>query len=99
MNYFDCYILLKAEILKSGKGSNPTFHIFNQETNRGFAVDGLASVLVQKFDGKRRLAELVTEMEKDEELTPGEWKEEIVQFIDELQAHNLVELSEKPLGE
>ncbi len=97
MNYFESYILLKAEILKSGKGSNPTFHIFNQETNRGFAVDGLASLLIQKFDGKRRLSDLVAEMEREEQLTPGEWAEEIVKLIDELQVHSLVEVSQTPL--
>jgi hypothetical protein len=97
MNYFESYILLKAEILKSGKGSNPTFHIFNQETNRGFAVDGLASVLVQKFDGKRQLSELVAEMEREERLAPGEWAEEIVKLIEELQIHGLVEVSKTSL--
>ncbi len=96
MNYLESYILLKAEILKSGKGSNPSFHMFNQETNRGFSVDGLASVLVMKFDGKRRLSELLVELETEEGLAPGEWRDEIQKLIDELQVHSLVEVSNSP---
>lgn len=93
------YVLLKAEILRSGT-SNPDagFYIFNPESNRGFAVEGIATLLIQKMNGKRKLIDLVVELETEQGLNRGDHEKDILHFIEDLLSNDLIQTSEHEIS-
>lgn len=98
MKHQDEYFKLTAEILKAGdKNTQSGFYIFNPETNRGFAVEGFANLLIRKMDGKKTFSEILDETAKEEGVDTSEWSKDIDQFIDDLMTNKLVKVSKEPV--
>lgn len=91
------YPRITAEILgkKKTEGSASCF-LFNSQTNRGYAVEGLAAILCKNFDGTKTLESLVQELEKDYELEPNTFTSEIKTLIKDLEENGLIELMSSP---
>jgi len=65
--------------------------LFQSETNRGYAIDGIAAVICRRFNGKDNLEVIVNNLEKDLKLTKGQYDGEIEVLLDELEQFKLIE--------
>lgn len=91
------YPRITAEILgkKKTEGSANCF-LFNSQTNRGYAVEGLAAILCKNFDGTKTLENLVQDLEKEYALEPNAFSNEIKGLIKDLEDNGLIELMSSP---
>lgn len=98
MEMMDLYPLLVAESLTPGsENENPlAYYLFNSQTNRGFAVEGLAALFCKTMNGKKKVKELVQNFEKEHELEAGIFEKDILKLIDDMDDNGLILLSDKP---
>ncbi len=94
MNNLQNYITLRADYLNSG-GKEEVL-LFSPQNNRGFAVTGAARYVLKYLDGKSTLEEVYSRFSQDYELPQGQFRQEIIEFIDELEREELVIVSSSP---
>ncbi len=90
MSYLNQYVFLSAEFLNSANLNVEEVLLFNPTTNRGFAVYGFAKLVLKFLDGKSTLEEVITQLEVQYELAPGQYRKEVIDFIDELDKDELI---------
>lgn len=96
MKYNNLFPKISAQIFPSNT-SKEEFFLFNPATNRGFSIDGIAAHLCRKFTGERKLQDLITELEKEQNLNAGLFKDEIEKLLADLENNKLITFHESPL--
>lgn len=96
MNFETKYPILLAEKLSNGSGKAGVLYLFGATSNKGFQIEGLAAVFVQRFNGDKTLDEITAEIESEFNLQRGEFANEISEMIDDLLKHELIEFAEGP---
>lgn len=94
MNYLNQYPVVIAEFLSKSDRPDGKVYLFNKCTNKGFQLDNLAALLVQKFNGKRSLRELISELEFEVQADQGMYDNEIESLIEDLLKNELIEFRE-----
>jgi hypothetical protein len=99
MDNLQSYISLQAEYLSANSASAEEVLLFNPQTNRGFAVFGVAKLLLKYLDGKATLEEIIARFAQDYEVSPEQYLSEIIHFIEELEREELILISPTPAAD
>lgn len=101
MEYMDKYPLISAESLdgNSRQENQFSYFLFNSQTNKGYSVDGLAALLCKQMNGKKKLRDLVKDLEAEYEIESGHFDKEIQTLMKDLSDNSLVIFNETPISE
>ncbi len=93
MKYFNLYPIISAQTFPSNTGKNE-FFLFNSSTNRGFSLDGIAAHICKKFDGEKKLSEIIQEVELEHKLESGIFNDQIIALLSDMEKNKLISFSE-----
>jgi hypothetical protein len=96
MDKLKLFPLLTAEPIQEYNKNKSSFYVFNKLNNRGYALDGFAANLCQRFDGTKSLELIITDFEKELEIEKNYYQNEIETLLQDLQLNSLVEFLELP---
>lgn len=97
MQFAEKYFLITAERLSKGSNKKYSISLFNPDTNRGFAIEGLAAIFCSRLDGSKKISELINEMEIQFELERGIFNIDVDNLLEEMLRNGLVTSSSEPI--